>query len=339
MKCAEFTVAWRVASHSEPLGSVVVDVTSDTSAPAAKLTLLLWALNSISANDQRCLNSPCRCVFHALQVRLIAAMLSPLLEVVVNHPSLADPSGAAAVAHHAASLPGSTSVSPIPGSSHSPRPSSSTAGAAAAAAAAASGSSAGGVSAGSQVPRALGPVAVAAAALLQLRLLEAFFFLPAAQLWSGCHEQLLQLCCRQLLGVGGSMVSRGTAQLMKSVLGRYCARLLHCLTGNTAPAEAPGCRPALLHCMFCNQPADEVGNSPQPHGSPSAFRAEAEEPALCFLQCTADAAACVAASSLKHMLISQDALLGPWLPGRDMLEDELRTFVGEELLQAPCSLL
>jgi hypothetical protein len=39
------------------------------------------------------------------------------------------------------------------------------------------------------------------------------------------------------------------------------------------------------------------------------------------------------------MLISQDALLGPWLPGRDMLEDELRTFVGEELLQAPCSLL
>jgi hypothetical protein len=29
------------------------------------------------------------------------------------------------------------------------------------------------------------------------------------------------------------------------------------------------------------------------------------------------------------MLHSQDALLGPWLPGRDMLEDELRTFVGE----------
>jgi hypothetical protein len=29
------------------------------------------------------------------------------------------------------------------------------------------------------------------------------------------------------------------------------------------------------------------------------------------------------------MLNSQDALLGPWMPGRDMLEDELRTFVGE----------
>lgn len=43
----------------------------------------------------------------------------------------------------------------------------------------------------------------------------------------------------------------------------------------------------------------------------------------------ADAAACVSFSSLKHMLNSQDALLGPWLPGRDMLEDELRTFVGE----------
>lgn len=53
-----------------------------------------------------------------------------------------------------------------------------------------------------------------------------------------------------------------------------------------------------------------------------------------MLQCSADAAACVAASSLKHMLNSQDALLGPWLPGRDMLKDELGTFVGEELLQA-----
>ena len=44
----------------------------------------------------------------------------------------------------------------------------------------------------------------------------------------------------------------------------------------------------------------------------------------------AGAAASIAASSLKHMLNSQDALLGPWLPGRDMLEDELRTFVGEQ---------
>lgn len=52
--------------------------------------------------------------------------------------------------------------------------------------------------------------------------------------------------------------------------------------------------------------------------------------ACCVCMCSpADAAACVAASSLKHMLNSQDALLGPWLPGRDMLEDELRTFVGE----------
>lgn len=49
----------------------------------------------------------------------------------------------------------------------------------------------------------------------------------------------------------------------------------------------------------------------------------------CVHMLPADAAACVAASSLKHMLNSQDALLGPWLPGRDMLEDELRTFVGE----------
>lgn len=137
------------------------------------------------------------------QVRLIAAMLSPLLEAVVNQPSLADPTrGAAAAAGTAGhtSAPGSASPSPVPGSGHSPRPSSSSSGATAAAAAAAGAAHAG---------RPLGPVAAAAAALLQLRLLEVFFFLPAAQLWGSCHEQLLQLCCRQLLGVGGSRVSPG----------------------------------------------------------------------------------------------------------------------------------
>lgn len=148
------------------------------------------------------------------QVRLIAAMLSPLLEAVVSHPSLADPARAAAAAlgatHHP-SMPGSTSASPIPGAGHSPRPSASSSGAAAAAA---GGSSAGGTASaagGAQVLKPLGPVAAAAAALLQLRLLEVFFFLPAAQLWSSCHEQLLQLSCRQLLGVGGSRVSPGEA--------------------------------------------------------------------------------------------------------------------------------
>jgi hypothetical protein len=143
------------------------------------------------------------------QVRLIAAMLSPLLEAVASHPSLADPARAAAAAlgaTHYASMPGSTSASPIPGAGHSPRPSaSSSSGAAAAAAGGGTASAAG----GAQALKPLGPVAAAAAALLQLRLLEVFFFLPAAQLWSSCHEQLLQLCCRQLLGVGGSRVSPG----------------------------------------------------------------------------------------------------------------------------------
>jgi hypothetical protein len=145
-----------------------------------------------------------------LQVRLIAAMLSPLLEAVVSHPSLADPARAAAAAvHHAGSVAGSAPTSPSPGPAHSPRPSaSSTGGAAAAAAAAAGGSGASGQPAAG-VLTLLGPVAAAAAALLQLRLLEVFFFLPAAQLWGSSHEQLLQLCCRQLLGVGGARVSPG----------------------------------------------------------------------------------------------------------------------------------
>lgn len=46
----------------------------------------------------------------------------------------------------------------------------------------------------------------------------------------------------------------------------------------------------------------------------------------------AEAAAAVAATSLKHMLCSQDAVLGPWLPGRELLEDELRTFSGESAM-------
>jgi len=148
------------------------------------------------------------------QVRLIAAMLSPLLEAVVANPCLADPVRAVHAAgptHHTASTPGSsTAASPVHGNAPSPRPTSSSSGAsaAAAAAAAAGGSSAGGTL-GGQAHRALGPVAAAAAALLQLRLLEVFFFLPAAQLWGSCHEQLLQLCCRQVLGTGGSAVAPG----------------------------------------------------------------------------------------------------------------------------------
>lgn len=147
------------------------------------------------------------------QVRLIAAMLSPLLEAVVANPCLADPVRAVHAAgptHHTASTPGSsTAASPVHGSAPSPRPTSSSTGASAAAAAAAGGSSSAGGILGGQPHRALGPVAAAAAALLQLRLLEVFFFLPAAQLWGNCHEQLLQLCCRQVLGTGGSAVAPG----------------------------------------------------------------------------------------------------------------------------------
>lgn len=164
-----------------------------------------------------------------LQVRLIAAMLAPLLEAVVSHPSLADPARAAAAGtvHHTGSVSGSSPTSPSPGPAHSPRPSaSSTGGAAGSAAAAAGGSGASGQAApagGVQVLKPLGPVAAAAAALLQLRLLEVFFFLPAAQLWGSSHEQVLQLCCRQLLGVGGARVSPGENTRVKAgkPLGRF----------------------------------------------------------------------------------------------------------------------
>ena len=33
-------------------------------------------------------------------------------------------------------------------------------------------------------------------------------------------------------------------------------------------------------------------------------------------------------SALRHLLNPQDAVLGPWLPGRDPLEDALAAFAG-----------
>jgi hypothetical protein len=203
-------------------------------------------------------------------------------------------------------------------------------------------------------------VAAAAAALLQLRLLEAFFFLPAAQLWSGCHEQLLQLCCRQLLGVGGSIVSRGEAQPMTHLVRVRLTGVVHsdppalsdrkrtscqdtCLPAALASYECTHCYPiqstkACLksltrnHIMFRHQLPGQLLKNQQPQQSSTIFESVDQLPKklhTVWVPCSADAAACVAASSLKHMLNSQDALLGPWLPGRDMLEDELRTFVGE----------
>jgi hypothetical protein len=89
-----------------------------------------------------------------------------------------------------------------------------------------------------------------AAALLQLRLLEAYFALPAASLWAADHAALTRLCCRH----------------MRS--------------------------PAL--------------------GAAVPF----------------DAALALGQASLRRMLSAQDGALGPWLPGREQLEDELRAYAG-----------
>ncbi len=89
-----------------------------------------------------------------------------------------------------------------------------------------------------------------AAALLQLRLLEAYFVLPAASLWAGDHAQLIKLCCRHLRS------------------------------------------PTL--------------------GGPVPF----------------DAALALSQASLRRMLSGQDGVLGPWVPGREELEDELRAYAG-----------
>jgi hypothetical protein len=99
-------------------------------------------------------------------------MVAPLLEALTSQPALMDPASALAAA---AGGPGASG-----------------AGAAAAA---------GGL--------ASRPHVAAAAAVLQLRLLEAFFFLPGAHLYAPCHGPLLELCCRQLSGAGGARVNAG----------------------------------------------------------------------------------------------------------------------------------
>ncbi len=97
-------------------------------------------------------------------------MVAPLLEALTSQPALMDPASALAAA-------------PAGG--------------------AAAGAAAGGAGLASR------PHVAAAAATLQLRLLEAFFFLPGAHLFAPCHAPLLELCCRQLRGAGGARISPG----------------------------------------------------------------------------------------------------------------------------------
>lgn len=144
-----------------------------------------------------------RCLL-PMQVRLIASMLSPMLEVIQKLPHLADPAAAPT-----ASSSSSTATSTGPPAAAAGGGSTSNGN---------TGSASVSVSPGapSSVTGAVGPsggpssrIAAAAAALLQLRLLEVFFFLPGPQFWPQCHGHLLHLCCRQLMGTGGSKVNPG----------------------------------------------------------------------------------------------------------------------------------
>jgi hypothetical protein len=188
-------------------------------------------------------------------VKLIADMLLPLLEALAAQPHLVEPGArpAAMPSITISSSGGSMSLSGLSlsgASSNGGAPSSN--GAAPVNPGQALTSQSGQTPVNSPAPGGgpVAPVVAAAVATLQLRLLEVFFFLPAAPVWASCHGVLLQLCGRQLAAVGGSRVSP-------------------------------------------------------------------------------EAAAGVCSCSLRHMLNLQDAMLGPWLPGRHVLEDELRNFVGE----------
>jgi hypothetical protein len=200
---------------------------------------------------------PIVCLLCRLQVKLIADMLLPLLEALAAQPHLIEPGArpAAMPSITISSSGGSMSLSGLSlggaassngGALGGPSSTSSNG------AAPVNSSQSGQTPVSSPAPGGgpVSPVVAAAVATLQLRLLEVFFFLPAAPVWASCHGVLLQLCGRQLAALGGSRVSP-------------------------------------------------------------------------------EAAAAVCSCSLRHMLNLQDAMLGPWLPGRHVLEDELRNFVGE----------
>ncbi|BBN09583.1 HEAT repeat-containing protein 5 [Marchantia polymorpha subsp. ruderalis] len=71
---------------------------------------------------------------------------------------------------------------------------------------------------------------------------------------------------------------------------------------------------------------------------PDPFSYKDDHPALMGI-CTApfrDAASCGASSCLRQLLDSRDASLGPWIPGRDSFEDELRAFEGGAQGLLPC---
>jgi hypothetical protein len=177
----------------------------------------------------------------ALQVKQVADMLLPALETFAAQPHLVDNAiripGAAGVSGSGGSFSSASSTPPASNNSLS-------------SAAGASGNASSGSLSAVAEPRGVAPAVAAAAAMLQLRVLEVFFFLPGAGLWSKCHGVLINLCTMQISGVAGGRVSL-------------------------------------------------------------------------------DAAAAVAGSSLRHMMNNQDAVLGPWLPSRDVLEDELRHYSGE----------
>ena len=176
-----------------------------------------------------------------MQVKLVSDMLLPVLESFAGQPHLVDSAirvpGSAAVTGSGGSFSSASSTPPASNSSLS-------------SAAGAAGNGSNGSLAAVTEPRGVAPAVAAGAATLQLRVLEVFFFLPGAGLWSKCHGVLINLCTMQISGVAGSRVSP-------------------------------------------------------------------------------EAAAAVAGSSLRHMMNNQDAVLGPWLPSRDVLEDELRHFTGE----------
>eukprot|EP00882_Tetradesmus_deserticola_P027407 GHRQ01030324.1.p1 GENE.GHRQ01030324.1~~GHRQ01030324.1.p1 ORF type:complete len:595 (+),score=233.39 GHRQ01030324.1:221-1786(+) len=176
----------------------------------------------------------------AQQVRVIASLLFPLLSAVDTSQHLADPAAPSAAAATAApaSVPASAPAASSSGSHTNSN------GNIAAAAAPGTFSAAGVAAAGSSGRFSSSPsgaVAAAAAALLQLRLLEVFFFLPAPQYWVHCHGHLLQLCCRRLMGTGGSRVDPGRCgwQLTLSAVAFGCNCQYGCEPFQSASSTGP----------------------------------------------------------------------------------------------------
>jgi len=139
-----------------------------------------------------------------------------------------------------------------------------------------------------------------AAALLQLRLLEAYAALPSPAAYADEQEALTKLCMRAVRwGAAGGLVWQLLGSVSKWHLQRKCPGYLSTAASLAAIQACIG-----LTSMHCSPPLPRRRSA------------------------ASGAAGQMLHSALRRWLHAEDALLGPWQMGRDPLERALYSFEG-----------